>query len=102
MKKRLKKAYQKFGNLDFYSYVSFVMRETLNPDNMNITLETLMNETTGMNPVQFEAYCEKNNILVEWLEVCITDFNDGVYNVALSDYDDVSVFAVDGSTILFQ
>jgi hypothetical protein len=26
-KKRLKKAYQKFGNLGFYSYVSFVMRE---------------------------------------------------------------------------
>jgi len=27
MKKRLKKAYQKFGNVDYYSYVSFVMRE---------------------------------------------------------------------------
>jgi hypothetical protein len=26
-KKRLKKAYQKFGNVDYYSYVSFVMRE---------------------------------------------------------------------------
>jgi hypothetical protein len=78
------------------------MRETLKPYNMNITLETLMNETTGMNPVQFEAYCETNGIQTEWLEVCITDFNDGVYNVALSDYDDVNVFAIDGSTILFQ
>jgi hypothetical protein len=27
VKKRLKKAYQKFGNVSFSSYVSFVMRE---------------------------------------------------------------------------
>jgi hypothetical protein len=27
MKKRLKKAYQKFGNVDYYSYVSFVIRD---------------------------------------------------------------------------
>jgi hypothetical protein len=27
VKKRLKKAYQKFGNVSFYSYVSFVIRD---------------------------------------------------------------------------
>jgi hypothetical protein len=69
---------------------------------MNITLETLMNETTGMNPVQFEAYCETNGIQTEWLEVCITDFNHGFYNVALSDYDDANVFAIDGSAVEVQ
>jgi len=68
---------------------------------MNITLQTIMNETAGMNPVQFEAYCETNGIETEWLEVCITDFNIGLYTVALPDYGDVNIFAINGSTIQF-
>ena len=69
---------------------------------MRSTLETLMNETAGMNPVQFEAYCERNSILVEWLDVTLTDFNDGFYNVTLPAYNDVNVFASDGSVIEFE
>jgi hypothetical protein len=69
---------------------------------MRTTLETLMNETAGMNPVQFEAYCERNSILIEWLDVTLTDFNDGFYNVTLPAYNDVSVFASDGSVIEFE
>ena len=65
-------------------------------------LKEVIQDTTGMNPVQFEAYCETNGIQTEWLEVCVSDFNDGVYNVALSDYDDVNVFAINGSGIKFQ
>ena len=68
---------------------------------MNMTLQTLMNETAGMYPVQFEAYCEKNDIFVEWLEVCVTDFNNGLYIVTLPDYNDANIFASDGSTIKF-
>ncbi len=68
---------------------------------MNMTLQTLMNETAGMYPVQFEAYCEKNDIFVEWLEVCVTDFNNGLYIVTLPDYGDANIFASDGSTIQF-
>ena len=55
-----------------------------------------------MNPVQFEAYCEANGIFIEWLDVTLTDFNDGFYNVILPDYDNVEVFASDGSAIEFQ
>lgn len=62
-------------------------------------LEQLIKETQGMNPVQFENWCETNNILTEWLEVCITNPNDGIYNVTLPDYDDAMVFASDGSPI---
>ena len=69
---------------------------------MKITLEQLIKETAGMNPVQFEAYCETNEIQTEWLDVTLTDFNDGFYNVILPDYDNVEVFASDGSTIEFQ
>jgi hypothetical protein len=54
-----------------------------------------------MYPVQFEAYCEKNDIFVEWLEVCVTDFNNGLYIVTLPDYGDANIFASDGSTIQF-
>ena len=43
---------------------------------MKVSIETLKNETTGMNPVQFEAYCEANGIFIEWLDVTLTDLND--------------------------
>jgi hypothetical protein len=67
--------------------------------NMKISLEQLIKETAGMNPVQFEAYCDNNGIQTEWLEVCVSDFNDGFYNVILPDYNDVNVFASDGSAV---
>jgi hypothetical protein len=64
-----------------------------------ITLEALVKATKGMNPVEFEAYCEENNISIEWLDVTITNFNDGVYNVVLSDFNDANVFAMDGEAV---
>jgi hypothetical protein len=66
---------------------------------MKIPFEQIMNETAGMNPVQFEAYCETEGIQTDWLHVTLTDFNDGFYNVSLSDYDNAEVFANDGSEI---
>jgi hypothetical protein len=69
---------------------------------MRISLEELMNDTTGMNPVQFEAYCDTNQIQIEWLDVTLSDFNDGFYNVTLTGYNDINVFASDGSPIEFQ
>ena len=66
---------------------------------MKITLEQLIKETAGMNPVQFEAYCETNGIYTEWLDVTLTNFNEGFYNVTLPDYNDVNVFASDGSVV---
>jgi hypothetical protein len=71
----------------------------LNPLKMKITLEQLIKETAGMNPVQFEAYCETNGIQTEWLDVTLTDFNEGFYNATLPDYNDVNVFASDGSVV---
>ena len=66
---------------------------------MKISLEQLIKETAGMNPVQFEAHCEANEIQIEWLDVCITDYNEGFYNATLPDYNDVNVFASDGSAV---
>ena len=66
-----------------------------------ITIQTLIENTNGMNPVQFESYCETNGIYIEWLDVTLTDLNDGFYNVILPDYDDAEVFASDGEAIQF-
>jgi hypothetical protein len=66
---------------------------------MKKSLKQLIKATEGMSPVQFEAYCEANKIFIEWLDVTITDFNDGWYNVILPYYNDANVTAFDGSAI---
>jgi hypothetical protein len=67
---------------------------------MNLAIETIIEETKGMTPKQFEAYAESNAIFTEWDEVCVSDFNSGIYSVVLPDYD-VIVYAFDGSPISF-
>jgi hypothetical protein len=67
---------------------------------MNLAIETIIEETKGMTPKQFEAYAESNDIFLEWDDVCISDFNSGVYSVALPDYDK-AVYAFDGEPINF-
>ena len=78
------------------------MREILTLNLNPMTRETLMNATAGMNPVQFETYCNNNNILTEWLEVTPTNFNDGIYHITLPDYGYRCVYSVNGSPIEFQ
>ena len=36
--------------------------------------------------VAFDKYCDTNGISNEWLDVTLTNFNDGYYNAYLSDY----------------
>jgi hypothetical protein len=66
---------------------------------MKITLDQLITETKGMNPVRFEAYCNSNKIKIEWMDVTINDFNDGFYNVVLPEFNFAEVFASDGSWV---
>jgi hypothetical protein len=68
---------------------------------MRVSLKNLIATTTGMNPVEFEAYCDNNQIQIDWLDVTLTDFNDGFYNVSLPDYNDINVFASNGSAVEF-
>ena len=65
-------------------------------------LKEVIQETAGMNPVQFEAHCDNNGIQTEWVDVCVSDFNYGFYNVTLPDYNDTNVFANNGSTITIE
>jgi hypothetical protein len=45
--------------------------------------------------VAFDKYCDVNGISNEWLDVTITDFNDGYYNVVLPEYG-LNVMYYDG------
>jgi hypothetical protein len=83
----------------------------LNPNPMKLNhttisrIKSLMNlsETTkGMTPNEFEGYCELKGILTEWLVVSPSDFNDGIYHIALPDYGYRCVFSMNGSPIEFQ
>ena len=92
--------------MEYFSYVSFVMREkeTLNPNDMNTTetlmnVETLIERTNGMTPIEFENFTDSNGIEVEWLEVCVSNYNEGMYNATLPQYEYVNVFAMNGSPI---
>ncbi len=63
-------------------------------------LKQLVEETKGMTPVQFEKFAEENKISVEWMEVCVTNLNEGMYEVYLPEYDS-TIWSVDGSEIQF-
>ena len=51
----------------------------------------------GMDAVTFDKWLNENNINFEWLDVTLTDFNDGYYNILLED--DTNICFVDGEFI---
>ena len=62
------------------------------------TSEILKNaNSNGMDAVTFDKWLEENNINFEWLDVTLTDFNDGYYNILLED--DTNICFVDGKFI---
>jgi len=79
------------------------MREITPPTTMYITklmsIETLIQRTNGMTPIEFENFADDNGIEVEWLDVCLSDYNYGFYNATLPQYNGADVFANDGSPI---
>jgi hypothetical protein len=64
-----------------------------------MSIETLIDRTQNMNPIEFEDFADNNGIEVEWLEQCFTNYNDGIYQATLPQYGDAHVEAVDGSDI---
>ena len=51
-----------------------------------ITINQIKEFATNHNAVEFDGWCDKNKVFVEWLDVTLTDFNDGYYNVYLPNY----------------
>ena len=59
------------------------------------TLNEIRTFAETNDAVAFDKYCDVNGISNEWLDVTVTDFNDGYYNVVLSEYD-THVMFIDG------
>jgi hypothetical protein len=51
------------------------------------TINQIVEFATSTDAVGFENYCTENRIMVEWLDVTLTDMNEGYYNVYLPIYD---------------
>lgn len=51
-----------------------------------ITITAIHNAALSNDAVGFDAWCDKNRVDVTWLDVTLTDFNDGYYNVELPTY----------------
>jgi hypothetical protein len=66
---------------------------------MKQTIKELKRNTDGMSPLEFEAYCNNNDIKIKRLSNHSTSINDGYYNAVLVGYRRVDVFTVDGLPI---
>ena len=62
----------------------------------------LIIDTRDMTPNQFESYCDFNGIQTEWLEVTLSNFNDGVYHITLPEYGNRCVYSFNGGPIEFS
>jgi len=43
----------------------------------------------GMNAVKFDKWLDTNNVDYEWLDVTLTDLNDGYYNILVNEDDNI-------------
>ena len=48
-----------------------------------ITTTQVLDQAKQMDAVTFEEWMDKNNVGYEWLDVTLTDYNDGYYNILL-------------------
>jgi hypothetical protein len=59
------------------------------------TINEIQTFAENNDAVAFDKWCDANGVANEWLDVSLTDFNDGYYNVVLSEYD-LNVMYYDG------
>lgn len=65
-----------------------------------MTTQQLKEMAKGMNPAQFEEFLTENEIMSEWLEICVSNPNEGTYHVHLMEQN-VGVAAWNGSEVEF-
>ena len=61
-----------------------------------MTLDQIIAKAKVSDAVQFEKFLEENSISNTWLDVCITDYNEGDFNITLDDYDDFDIAFFNG------
>ena len=62
-----------------------------------ITTTQVLDQAKQMDAVSFEKWMDKNNVGYEWLDVTLTNYNDGYYNILLDD--GTNVCFIDGEFI---
>jgi hypothetical protein len=50
--------------------------------------------STGMDAKKFNKWLDTNDMDYEWLDVTLTDLNDGYYNILVND--EVNILFIDG------
>ena len=61
----------------------------------DVTINEIRTFASTHNAVEIDNWCGLEGIDCEWLDVTITDFNDGYYNVVLPEYG-LNVMYYDG------
>jgi len=59
------------------------------------TINEIRTFAENNDAVAFDKWCDDNKVMNEWLDVTLTDFNDGYYNVYLPNYA-MGVMFIDG------
>jgi len=54
---------------------------------LQFTQDVIKFDAANMDAVEFQQFLDDNNILHEWAEVTVGDYNNGVYDVYLIDLD---------------
>jgi hypothetical protein len=57
-------------------------------------IEEIIQKAESTDAVGFDAWLSENNVNYEWLDVTLTDLNDGYYNILLED--DTNILFIDG------
>ena len=61
-----------------------------------MTLDQIIFKAKVSDAVQFEKFLSDNNINNTWLDVCLTNYNEGYFNITLDDYDGFDIIFDDG------
>ncbi len=61
-----------------------------------MTLKQIIAQAKQVDAVDFNKFLDANNIRNSWLDVTLTDFNDGPYNITLDDFDQYNISFYDG------
>ena len=61
-----------------------------------MTLDQIIFKAKVSDAVQFEKFLSDNNINNTWLDVCLTNYNEGYFNITLDDYDGFDIIFYNG------
>jgi hypothetical protein len=61
-----------------------------------MTLDQIITQAESVDAIDFEKFLEVNNINNTWLDVCLTNYNEGYFNITLDDYEDFNIIFDDG------